>query len=189
MFNETQKKIITDTFNMEIDDAVNHIFRHYQRQMDIEDGMEPFDTRINELQKELAAECTRVLEFQLPEDHETERECIVDYADEDHENTDLSDVISKLSELFNFNTEAGPIVVQIVSYRAGTWHAPEYEMTNDLYEWLNEYIQCVDCKNGTQIYKDNDGYYFCITGSCWTNSETGIGGTDEIHLKFRNFEW
>ena len=41
---------------MEIDDAVNYVFRHFQRIYQIESGDEPFDTRIRELQKELAEE-------------------------------------------------------------------------------------------------------------------------------------
>ena len=65
-FDDEKKKEITERFDMEIDDAINYVFRHFQRIYQIESGDEPFDTRIGELQKELAAECTRVLEFQLP---------------------------------------------------------------------------------------------------------------------------
>lgn len=65
-FDDEKKKEITHKFDMEIDDAINYVFRHYQRIYQIESGDEPFDTRIRELQKELAEECTRVLEFQLP---------------------------------------------------------------------------------------------------------------------------
>ena len=65
-FDDEKKKEITNKFDMEIDDAVNYVFRHFQRIYQIESGDEPFDTRIRELQKELAEECTRVLEFQLP---------------------------------------------------------------------------------------------------------------------------
>ena len=65
-FDDEKKTEITNRFDMEIDDAINYVFRHFQRIYQIESGDEPFDTRIRELQKELAAECTRVLEFQLP---------------------------------------------------------------------------------------------------------------------------
>lgn len=65
-FDDEKKKEITSIFDKEIDDAVNYVFRHFQRIYQIESGDEPFDTRIRELQKELAKECTRVLEFQLP---------------------------------------------------------------------------------------------------------------------------
>lgn len=69
-FDEEKKKEITNKFDMEIDDAVNYVFRHFQRIYQIEDGAEPFDTRIRELQEELAKECTRVLEFQMPSDED-----------------------------------------------------------------------------------------------------------------------
>ena len=53
-FDEEKKKEITNKFDMEIDDAVNYVFRHFQRIYQIEDGAEPFDTRIRELQEEPA---------------------------------------------------------------------------------------------------------------------------------------
>ena len=65
-FDDETKKEIIHKFDMEIDDAVNYVFRHFQRVYQIESGDEPFNTRIRELQKELAEECTRVLEYQLP---------------------------------------------------------------------------------------------------------------------------
>ncbi|MBR6135006.1 MAG: hypothetical protein IKQ22_00770 [Clostridia bacterium] len=69
-FEDEKKKEVTNYFEREIDDAVNYVFRHFQRIYQIESGDEPFDTRIRELQKELAEECTRVLEFQLPYDED-----------------------------------------------------------------------------------------------------------------------
>ena len=69
-FDDEKKKEITRKFEMEIDDAVNYVFRHFQRIYQIESGDEPFDTCINEFQKRLAEECTRVLEYQLPFDED-----------------------------------------------------------------------------------------------------------------------
>ena len=69
-FINEKKEEVTNWFEREIDDAVNYVFRHFQRIYQIESGDEPFDTRIRELQKELAEECTRVLEFQLPSEED-----------------------------------------------------------------------------------------------------------------------
>ena len=98
-FDDEKKKEITNRFDMEIDDAVNYVFRHFQRIYQIESGDEPFDTRIRELQKELAEECTRVLEFQLPFDKDKDP---YDYAVDT-----MPDELSKESDWLSPVTKCG----------------------------------------------------------------------------------
>ena len=109
------------------------------------------------------------LKKQLPP---KDRELVLDYLD----NPDAPEASAYLKEICNIKTKY--MVCQIdnhKSYANNTY----YEMTDEFYDWLDDKIQCEDCKNGCQIYKDKDGYYFCISGS----------GTDEVHIRFKPYNW
>lgn len=102
------------------------------------------------------------------------RELIIDYLD----NPDAPEASAKLKELCNIRTK---YVACSITYHKHAKPAKEaqYEMTDDFYEWLDDKVQCEDCKNGCQIYKDKDGYYFCISG----------GGLDEVHIRIKEYVW
>ena len=158
-FDDEKKKEITNKFDMEIDDAVNYVFRHFQRIYQIESGDEPFDTRINELQKELAEECTRVLEFQLPfeEDNDDpkrdmimqwdmilERDCMCNSRDE-YLGLHHDDGIPELVD--NFYAQIGEAMGP-VSY-AGFQLTQALKNSNLSTEWVSNCIQ---------YYQDNWGF-------------------------------
>lgn len=155
-FDDEKKKEITNKFDMEIDDAVNYVFRHFQRIYQIESGDEPFDTRIRELQKELAEECTRVLEFQLPfeEDNDDpkqdmimqwdmilERDCMCNSRDEYlglHHDNDIPALVD------NFYAQIGEAMGPVCY--AGYQLMQELKKRNFSTEWV---------ENCIQYYQDN----------------------------------
>lgn len=123
------------------------------------------------------------LEKQLKELSLKDRELIIDYLD----NPDAPDPAEKLKELCNVNTDY--VICQVTNHKSYA-NNTYYEMTDEFYDWLNDKIQCEDCKNGGQIYKDKDGYYFCITGSNYYDKETDkYKGTDEVHIRIKPFDW
>ena len=103
-----------------------------------------------------------------------DRELILDYLD-NPEAPEASDYLKKLCDI---RTQ---YVMCLITYHKHSGPAKDtrYEMTDDFYSWLDDKIQCEDCKNGCQIYKDKDGYYFCISGS----------GLDEVHIRIKEFVW
>ena len=104
----------------------------------------------------------------------------------EYENEDFSEIIAEITKLCGLSTQLIQTkTVYDCSYSQGT----SYDITNDLCEWLTDKIECEDCKNGCQLYKDESGYYFCITGSNYYDKETDeYRGTDEVHIYFRNHE-
>lgn len=118
-----------------------------------------------------------MLSDQLEEQLRGKRTLIVDYLDnpDAYEKWEPS---RKFRQLCGVESE---YVICSVSYHKNGRPTTKviYEMTNNFYEWLDDKTQCEDCKNGTQIYKDKDGYYFCISGS----------GLDEVHIRIKPFIW
>lgn len=106
---------------------------------------------------------------------QSSRELIIDYLD-NPKASEESEASEKLKELCGISTE---YIVCQVTYATRRSIKPRLEMTDNFYEWLDNEIQCEDCKNGCQIYKDKDGYYFCISGS----------GTDEVHIRIKEYVW
>lgn len=105
--------------------------------------------------------------------HEVEdRELVLDYLD----NPDAPEASAYLKEICGIKTK---YVLCQIDYRKSYNKDVYYEMTDEFYDWLDDKIQCEDCKNGCQIYKDKDGYYFCISGS----------GHDEVHIRIKEFDW
>lgn len=117
-----------------------------------------------------------------------DRKLIIDYADSDNPAViEALEAPIYLKELCNI--EKKYVICQVTnhkSYADNTY----YEVTDDFYEWLNDKVQCEDCKNGCQIYKDDDGYYLCITGSNYYDKETDeYKGTDEVHIRIKPLDW
>lgn len=118
-----------------------------------------------------------------------ERKLIVDYLDDDNWNEKgFDEIILDIKERCGLNTEYTLCKVQNeLSYSKAVC----LNVTCDLYEFLNDLIQCHDCKNGCQMYEDETGIpYFCITGSNYYDRETNkYKGTDEVHVYFKNVDW
>lgn len=111
------------------------------------------------------------------------RELVKDYLDLEKE----YDLIKDIKETFGLHTDY--VVLQITEdfgYRKTTNTYYDIVSMDNLYDYLDDLIQCNDCKNGTQLYKD----MFCITGANYyeRDSET-YKGTDEVRIVFKNFEW
>ena len=121
--------------------------------------------------------------------HEVEgRELIKDYLNDPVE--DFSETVDTIYSLFGLDSMY--IQCSVNKYHNKYCHTDYFIIPkgNDFYKWLDDYIQCCDCKNGCQIYKDDDGYYFCITGSNYYDDETEeYKGTDEVHIRFKPYNW
>lgn len=105
-----------------------------------------------------------------------------------NDDTSFTDMIQDIKDTFKLKTDIIAIKVENkLSYSNGTW----YDCTSDLYEWLDDRVQCEDCKNGCQLYEEDNGdIYFCITGSNYYDKETDeYRGTDEVHVYFKDFVW
>lgn len=112
------------------------------------------------------------------------RELVKDYLDLEDE----YDLIEDISNTFNLTSDY--VAVQITEDFGWKSHINTYYdvvSKNDLYDYLDDLVQCNDCKNGTQLYKD----MFCITGSNYYSSRDSDEylGTDEVRIKFKNFNW
>lgn len=122
---------------------------------------------------------------------------IINWADEEHEETGFDEIICELKERCKLEN-AEYIALKIVSdfgyKRHEDAHTPNpqtrFDITDDLYEYLAELIDGEDCKNGTQLYQDDDGtYYFQITGSNFYDKEDNYAGTDEVRVYLKEFIW
>ena len=111
------------------------------------------------------------------------RELVKDYLDLEDE----YDFIEDISKTFNLTEDY--VAVQITEdfgYRLRTHTYYDVVSRDNLYDYLNDLIQCNDCKNGTQLYKD----MFCITGANYYDGDSDTyAGTDEVRIKFKNFNW
>lgn len=86
-------------------------------------------------------------------------------------------------------------IVRDFGYRRKDAHVPnpytEYRLTDDLYEELDELVQCEDCKNSCQIYYDDvqDEHYFQITGANFYDKEDNYAGTNNVKVYLKEFVW
>ncbi|MBP5594514.1 MAG: hypothetical protein J6Y02_03965 [Pseudobutyrivibrio sp.] len=111
------------------------------------------------------------------------RELVKDYLDLEGP----YDLIEDISKVFNLTGDYVAIqITEDLGWRQHTITCYDVVSKDNLYDYLDELIQCNDCKNGTQLYKD----MFCITGANYyeKDSET-YKGTDEVRIKFKNFNW
>lgn len=118
---------------------------------------------------------------------------IIDWSDTEG---DWSEVIDKIREVCGLEN-AEHIAMRVVrdfGYRRKDAHVPNpatsYDLTDDLYEYLNDLVQDEDCKNGCQLYQEPDGtYYFQITGANFYDKENNYAGTDTVKVWFKKFTW
>lgn len=122
-----------------------------------------------------------------------EDKLIIDWLDSE---ADWGDIVNEIKDRCKLNsTEV--IAMKIVSdfgYVRKDAHVPRlsvrYQITEDLYEDLDELCQCEDCKNGVQLYQESDGtYYFQITGANFYDKEDKYAGIDTVKIWFKDFDW
>lgn len=116
---------------------------------------------------------------------------IIDWSDQ---KSSWSEIITKIKELCGLeNAEyIATKVVRDFGFRRKDVYVPNpatvYDLTDNLYNYLDNLIQDEDCKNGCQLYQESDGtYYFQITGSNFY--EHNYAGTDTIKVWFKEFVW
>ena len=132
-----------------------------------------------------------------------ERKLLVDFMDDAWDNKDWCDVIDyvaktcKIHETTCNNTVIFMKVEEDFGFnRLKDAHKPKlntyYDVTQDLYDYLNEATEGYDCKNGCQLYQNEDGtIYFCISGANFYDKEGNYAGTNEVRIYFKeiNLEW
>lgn len=109
---------------------------------------------------------------------------------------DWDEIVNEIKSRCNLNN-AEYIAVKIVKdfgWRRKEAHTPNlmtfYQIMWNLYDELNELCQGEDCKNGVQLYQDDDGtYYFQITGANFYDKEDKYAGTDTVKVWFKEFVW
>lgn len=111
------------------------------------------------------------------------------------EDYSCSDEIKVLCHLENAEWVACKIVRDL-GYKRKDPYKPNphtsYQITDDLYEFLDELIQSEDCKNGVQIYQDTDTkeYYLQITGRLFYDRDNNvIINVDKVKVYFKEFVW
>lgn len=111
------------------------------------------------------------------------RELVKDYLDLE----EAYDLIEDISNTFNLTSDYVAIqITEDIGWRRHTVTCYDVVSKDDLYDYLDVLIQCNDCKNGTQLYKD----MFCITGANYYDRDSDTyKGTDEVRIKFKNFNW
>lgn len=106
------------------------------------------------------------------------------------------DIVNEIKERCNLNN-AEYIVMKIVKdlgYKRKDAHIPNlytiYDVTNDLYSYLDWLCEGEDCKNGCQLMQeDDDTYFFQITGANFYDKENNYAGTDTVKVYFKEFIW
>lgn len=121
------------------------------------------------------------------------RTLLIDWMEEggEHTNDDWSEVINTIREHFNLTEHLVAVKIKYcLSYKASVYYALlDYD---DLGEWLDQFIQTEDCKNGIQLYQDDETgeKYLCVTGQNYYDRDTDkYKGTDEVHLYFKEYVW
>lgn len=119
---------------------------------------------------------------------------VIDYTNTDE---DWSNIISDVKDRCNIKN-AEYIAMRIVrdfGYRRKDAHVPNpatvFDLTDNLYAYLNDLCQGEDCKNGCQLYYDDvlDEHYFQITGANYYDKEDKYAGTDNVKVYFKEFVW
>ena len=119
---------------------------------------------------------------------------VIDYTNTDE---DWYNIISDVKDRCNIKN-AEYIAMRIVrdfGYRRKDTHVPNpatvFDLTDNLYEYLNDLCQGEDCKNGCQLYYDDvlDEHYFQITGANYYDKEDKYAGTDNVKVYFKEFVW
>lgn len=136
----------------------------------------------------------RQLDEQLSEQraHSQVRE-IIDWSESETDWSEIVDTIKSKCKIEN----AEYITVRVVrdfGYRRKDAHVPNpstvCDLTDNLYDYLNDLVQDEDCKNGCQLYQESDGtYYFQITGANFYDKENNYAGTDTVKVWFKEFVW
>lgn len=109
---------------------------------------------------------------------------------------DWDEIVNEIKSRCNLNN-AEYIAVKIIKdfgWRRKEAHTPNlmtfYQIMWNLYDELSELCQGEDCKNGCQLYQDDDGvYYFQITGANFYDKEDKYAGTDTVKVYFKEFIW
>lgn len=119
---------------------------------------------------------------------------VIDYTNTDK---DWSNIISDIKDLCNIKN-AEYIAMRVVrdfGYRRKDAHVPNpattFDLTDNLYKYLDDLCQGEDCKNGCQLYYDDvlDKHYFQITGANYYDKEDKYAGTDNVKVYFKEFVW
>lgn len=119
---------------------------------------------------------------------------VIDYTNTDE---DWSNIISDVKDRCNIKN-AEYIAMRIVrdfGHRRKDAHVPNpatvFDLTDNLYEYLNDLCQGEDCKNGCQLYYDDvlNEHYFQITGANYYDKEDKYAGTDNVKVYFKEFVW
>lgn len=119
------------------------------------------------------------------------RKLLIDWTDESHVNDSWSDIIDTIREQFGLTEHLVAVKIKYyLSYRTSV----VYELLDydNLYEWLDQFTQIQECKNGIQLYQGEDTgeKYLCITGQNYYDRDTDkYKGTDEVHLYFKEYVW
>lgn len=119
------------------------------------------------------------------------RKLLIDWTDDQYKEADWSEVIETIKEQFGLTEHLVAVKIKYcLSYNTSVYYALlDYDV---LYEWLDEFIQTADCKNGIQLYQDEDTgeKYLCVTGQNYYDRITDeYAGTDEAHLYFKSYVW
>ena len=67
-----------------------------------------------------------------------------------------------------------------------------YCITDDLFEFTDNLIDCEDSKNGVQIYQDTETgeYYLQITGQLFFDKATDkLAGENTVKVYYKEFKW
>lgn len=105
---------------------------------------------------------------------------------------DMSEILSLLNVSFvhDFSVK----IVRDQGFNRTDAHVPcikeSYDYADDLIEYLTELIDSEDCKNGCQIYEEEDGTrYLQITGANFYDKDDNYAGTNNIKVYVKEFVW
>ena len=111
-------------------------------------------------------------------------------------NAGWDDIVNEIKSRCNLNN-AKYIAVKIVrdyGWRRKEAHTPNlmtfYQIMWNLYDELGDLCQGEDCKNGVQLYQEDDGtYFFQITGQNFYDKYNKYAGTNTVKVYFKEFVW
>lgn len=125
-----------------------------------------------------------------------ERKLLIDFNNEEWEDKDWYEITDCVAETCGIQ-DAKVIAMKVeqdFGYNRIEAYTPEietyYNITEDLYDWLDELVQGEDCKNGCQLYEDEKGVpYFCISGANFYDKDDNYAGTNEVRVYFKELSW